>query len=745
MQRLRTMLMAMMLVVTCTLPLSSVCAANDQMVPTLLRVLAERSAYGRIYVATKLGELRAVEAVPVLIPLLQYPDFEVREAAAIALGKIGAVEAVPALIEAMFYDNPFYSPNEAALEAIGEIGIAAAPLLASAWESDAAWVLQAEAYQAMGRIGIDTLPLCLELLLHENPVIRANAAGAMSEIGPAAKEAAPALMRALADDHPVVRSRVAYALGDIGAAEAIPALIAALQDPETVVRRSAARSLGRFGSAAYEAVPALAAVLHEDDRYLLTEAARALGAIGEQVAIAVPDLIAAFDNQYVRSEAQAALVKIGAAAVPYIIEALPRTAAIETLGKIGDARAVPALSALVTTGADYWTILLTAQALARMNVNALPFLLERFHNADAQLQEQVADILAQTISTFDSAYAAALVPDLITLFNRTSGRTRGYIADALGDIGKSTSAAVPGLIAAISDSDASVRVKAVVALGKIGAVEAVPYLMEAYRSDPSRSVRQEAIIALGRIGAADALPVIGAAVQDPYYFIRLFAIKALEGIDAAPEAKVPLLIACFLDEDAEVSYAAMEIISKICDEMAIKALIDALVDSNEVVRVRAAQALYEMGVAAYKQVFFNPESVTEIVFSEVGLHGNETSRILIKGKDGWRYNSNAVDSKRIRQFLEVLQEHCVMDYASEPIDDARGFYPEPDTWRIALHMRDGRMVTFDLGPMLWTYSWLSMPYHEVKVSGMGGKLRISKFVVSDLLRPLYESFRAAGW
>ncbi len=85
--------------------------------------------------------------------------------------------------------------------------------------------------------------------------------------------------------------------------------------------------------------------------------------------------------------------------------------------------------------------------------------------------------------------------------------------DALGRIGE---AAVPQLIAALSDADPRVRAQAGRALARIGppAKEAVPILTQRL-DDPDEDVRQAAARALGQIGpaAADAVPALVSLIE----------------------------------------------------------------------------------------------------------------------------------------------------------------------------------------------------------------------------------------
>jgi hypothetical protein len=94
-----------------------------------------------------------------------------------------------------------------------------------------------------------TVPQITTLLEDESAGIRAEAARAMRNIGPAAGPAAVPLAKALKDQDEWVRIRAAEALVAIGPTDAaiVPALVQALEDQDDRVRASAAHALGSYG------------------------------------------------------------------------------------------------------------------------------------------------------------------------------------------------------------------------------------------------------------------------------------------------------------------------------------------------------------------------------------------------------------------------------------------------------------------------------------------------------------------
>lgn len=179
-----------------------------------------------------------------------------------------------------------------------------------------------------------------------------------------------ALSQLLSSPYPEVRVKAAWQLGSIGAgaASAVAPLVALLGDPEIAVRQQAAASLGLIGpAAAYEAVPALAELLSAPDDRTVAIVELALFRLGSASSPVVPALTSIIQSwrpindssdPTVLTNAAKALGAIGPAAspaVPTLVRLLhnsdyiiPRKAAAEALGAIGDPNAIIPLKQALT-------------------------------------------------------------------------------------------------------------------------------------------------------------------------------------------------------------------------------------------------------------------------------------------------------------------------------------------------------------------------------------------------------------
>ena len=208
-----------------------------------------------------------------------------------------------------------------------------------------------------------TVAALTQLLGESDAHVRQNAVWNLGRMGPAARPAVPALVAMLRNTalHEIHRLDVVATLlkiepRDTATTEAvIDFCVAAARHPtRDDVRAGAIRNLGEVGPANDKVVPALIEALQHNDSFTREMAAEAVGVIGPRASVAVPALIA--ELQHGSSRASDALVRIGAASVPALIEFI-RTQnepyasglqlAIETVGKIGPGAkdAVPVLIA----------------------------------------------------------------------------------------------------------------------------------------------------------------------------------------------------------------------------------------------------------------------------------------------------------------------------------------------------------------------------------------------------------------
>lgn len=377
---------------------------------------------------------------------------------------------------------------------------------------------------------------------------------------------------------------------------AVPALTAALTDSETQVRIAAAETLAAFGSAP-DVAAALVAALNDSD-YLVCDAVS--GALKSVGAPAVDGLIALLDSDNPNA----------------------RGAAVEILGAVADARAVPALIARLFD-ADYpWMAeepisesaaraLLAidtfeardaVRAWRRTNPAAAaaapegPFepdlsehgpgerpahrrlvfrLLEDLHHPDWQARQQAAKGLREYARLLRGTEDPELAQRLTAALADADWVVRWSAAEALAWVRDRS--ALPTLVETLKDPNWAVRVAVVRALGELRDGGAAPDVIP-LTEDKHNLVREAAVEALGMMADPRALPALQRAVSDPEPFVRLAAVESLGHIPGAALARS--LAVALQDTDNNVRWTAARMLRETADPSVMAELIACLDDTN---------------------------------------------------------------------------------------------------------------------------------------------------------------------
>lgn len=407
---------------------------------------------------------------------------------------------------------------------------------------------------------------------------RRKAADELANLGPEAAPAVSAIVKALKDSDLQVRVDALAALEHIGpeARGAVPALIEVLNGSDVALKPGALQALAGIGHDARQALPALRKFAAASDQASVSNVAFALARVapadGENWNSILPKLVALLSDKrtHVRSEASAALVEIGAPAVPVLADIV----------KGYDQNPDAAIRAAATL-----------QLIGPAAGPAVPALLDALKARQERVVMTAADALGAIGPPAKSA-----VPELKKLLGSRLATVRGHAAGALGELGPDAVEAVPELTKAVADTDPDVRREAVEALGNIGpaAKAAAPALVKAL-DDLQGTVTLHAAAALGRLGAA-AVPDLITLMQNPKQ--RHWSIMILADIGPEASAAVPALLAVVKsDAEFEVRREAMLALSVIGPgaAAAIPDLIKILEDETSPARAGAVFALVKIG------------------------------------------------------------------------------------------------------------------------------------------------------
>ena len=360
-----------------------------------------------------------------------------------------------------------------------------------------------------------------------------------------------------------------------------------LHDPDENVRVVAANAMGAFVGIP-EVVDTLIAALGDWSPVARAAIVQSLGKLGDARALKPLLRLLQWDLPEVKREAAAALGEIGnTVAVTALIKALKdwdagvRREACRALGNLGDRSAIEAV----------WPLLFDGNNLVRAEA-VLAVAKLKADGACAALQKLVGDWTtevrrraAEGIGLLECKEAGK---DVIRLLSDASPDVRAATARALGRL---KDAAYIDLLLKIShDWIPEVRAAVAEALGNYGPKKRIEEALTAYFSDPDAGVRASATLSAGKIGLTSASGHLIRLLRDWEPEVRAAAAKGL-GMLKDRKAVKPLEIALLSDASALVRRNAAWSLGQIGDETALPALEKATQDWNAAVGKEANKAI----------------------------------------------------------------------------------------------------------------------------------------------------------
>jgi cyclophilin family peptidyl-prolyl cis-trans isomerase/HEAT repeat protein len=405
------------------------------------------------------------------------------------------------------------------------------------------------------------------------------------------------LLRLIADQEARTRRRAALAAGRVGLPEAIPALQQALGDSEVEVRQMAAFALGLIGDPS--ARPALLTALKDSDPVVQGRGAEALGTIGDKtdapaIAAMVKGLIQAGALTNVAADDLAwplappveatrlglyALVRLGSydGIASSVLDA--NGAPLSTwwpiayaLGRSGDARAVPALIALLPTPGRF-----------------------------------TAAFAARGLGALKAPNAAAALRDIVTRRQRDPAIVIEAVR-ALAAIRDTASRPIFEKILTEGEGDATLRLEAANALAAMHSPESLDFAID-LMSDSAPAIRAAAIRALAAIDAETFLTTLSGTDPDRDWTVRVAQAEALATLPGAQGGT--RLVSMLGDRDQRVVPAVLRALVAAKAPDAQRILTDRLKADDFVVRETAATGLAEMKVAGAVPALVDAYRATE--------------------------------------------------------------------------------------------------------------------------------------
>jgi HEAT repeat protein len=573
---------------------------GPRVVPTLVALL-ERPGGPHAAVAEALAELgpAARSAVPALTAALKERAPTVRSLAARALGNIGpdAAEALPALSRLLQESNE--EARRAAAEPEPPFGrILAGPAAPFEW-------CRLEAARALVRIDpkqrTAALPALKIALKSHDPFLAADAALVLADLEPTDEVLETLLRRyatpgmdplggAFGRETDTILARVGQ-LSAAGRKALVPVAEAWLRSPDDLRRRVAALALVRIDPE--KALAGLRDMVKTGNQKEVAVAAHLLEEMAAKARPAVPDLCEALRTKkadrsgwgvgFESSAVAVALARIDPErAVPFLLE-MWRGDRPQPPVKGPDSKDIPRLPA----GADSNPFRDLAASMVRQQ--AVDGLMALGPKAAAVISSSITDL--KSADSWISGLAGELlakigpaaVRPLVEVARDGQGDARIRAVRALGWIGAEARPALPALLKLAEDEKPTVRQEAVTALGHIDPRDrTTAAALTRAAQDRDALVRRQAVRALGGIGA-DAIPALEAALGDADAVVRRGAAGALGRIGAPATSA---LRAALRHKDADVRRLAVLGLGAIGsrNEGVVAALVEAAADRDRLVR-----------------------------------------------------------------------------------------------------------------------------------------------------------------
>ena len=644
-------------------------------IPDLQRV-AERDADPQVRLAASIA-LADVGETALLVLQLQSRVPEVRMGAATRLGELKATDAIDPLIAAL--GDSLATVRAVVFEALAQIGWTPVGVKQSPEDAGySRWMTRAELERRTGLTSLDQTVLLArdmdapDMLVRQAALealamrgeprmaevvlprlddvdwrVRHSAADtlrvlkcipaegaaaatwrvAMGDMSGAAREgdvARAPLLRALREHEPHERALAAGALAGMAGEDVVRGLTEALTDSEPFVRVSAATSLAVAAGEA--AVALLAPRLDDDHSAVRTAVGRSLAMVGASGVAALAEGLG-HASPAAREAAGRALATAGpraASAADALVQHLAtddappvRVAAAEALGRIP--AGVPALSRALTEDASWRVRREAAIALGRTkDAAATPALVGALGDSFSEVRQAALAALDAVGWQPDGGVAEAMVrlaredwtglcevgPAAVPLIARTATETgkdkisverRTRAVETLEAIGlKHGAEAVRTAVApALNDGSGPVRATAARAAGRLEMTEVADRLLAIAQQDTYEHARVSAAAALARTGNKGMTQALMAiAGGDPSPSVRLAASRALAGPCIGDTA---LLIEALGSPAEDVRRDAAIELGKLGDRSAIDPLIVRLGDAVAGVRAAARGALELLG------------------------------------------------------------------------------------------------------------------------------------------------------
>jgi len=586
---------------------------HDQIAPSLIDALKSgKQSSLRVAAATRLGELRSIEAIPTLIETANEGTTETQHATIVALGKMGAQAgaALPTLftLYGKVEDDETRNAIRQACEQIVPSAKEASPELVKALKEGS----DQQRLLALELLGLLDDPKEGEMLLaglleSKTPALRLRAAMALQQRGQNSPAATAILLETLKDEqenHEV--TNVLYQMGQ----RAAPALTAVVTEEKRSPRERirAARLLTALGRETKSIRPTLENGLKSKDENVQLASAMVLAHVTPKNEAVVAPLVKGLDSTD-RETHQQSLTALAATRQPAAAKAMVTLLEkLDGAGEDGDGKRrqlgyALAQCELADAELDRVLALLTklnsrvpaAVVLGggeRKSPRVAPALLEAFQKVEEpEDRNEIGGSLA--------AMGKPAVAGLLKLFEDAKVKKEIRLAAlrVLGQMDEAAHDARATLEKYLKDPDEEIKRRVAIALAFLQSdAEIVPLLLEALEDEELGPDAQEALASMGPRGSAAVDPLCE-MLKGNDANKRAVAVRLLGSVGKDSDKIGTALLALLrTTEEANLRQSATYSLARLGNKI-VPGLIAALTDST-MSRVDVIRALQQLGPRA---------------------------------------------------------------------------------------------------------------------------------------------------
>src|SRR5258708_3616684 len=339
----------------------------------------------------------------------------------------------------------------------------------------------------------------------------------------------------------------------------------------------------------------------------------------------IKHLVSQLDDPKKRNHAAQEILKMGAPAVPVLIQSLTAT----------DDEASDPISEL----------------LIRLGPSAVPALCQGLTTTHPLVRCRLAWILGKI-------HDQSAVPALVAALKGEYFTVRAKAALALGTVGDPE--AIGALVPALRDPEVNVRIAACTGLGQLADPQSFDAIGSVLLNDPEISVRQAAAECLGQTRKAEAIPYLMDALHDSFWWYERSdnAIDPLlDAIEKIGALSVPELITALMDHEGTVRRFSAVLLGRIRDPRAVEPLSLSLYDTHYEVGRESANALAAIGGPALRiltRALQHPEAwIRQQAVIAVTRSGDPETAALLPGM---LTDENREVRKQVIQALGILRD-----------------------------------------------------------------------------------------